>query len=128
MKPSLEQATLVAVQRLAGAVIGAVTASLVLLVPASEHGLKLFSVLRGLEIIALILLMQGVAVRFWNYALYSAAIAAGVLILPDLPQPSNYSAEGYRVLWTLCGVGFAVVVMLLAGLFAKRGAAEQPAA
>lgn len=117
-----------AVQRLAGAVIGAVTASLVLLVPASEHGLKLFSVLRGLEIIALILLMHGVAVRFWNYALYSAAIAAGVLILPDLPQPSNYSAEGYRVLWTLCGVGFAVVVMLLAGLFAKRGAAEQPAA
>ncbi|WP_370357628.1 FUSC family protein [Catenulispora sp. MAP12-49] len=128
MKPSLEQATLVAVQRLAGAVIGAVTASLVLLVPASEHGLKLFSVLRGLEIIALILLMHGVAVRFWNYALYSAAIAAGVLILLDLPQPSNYSAEGYRVLWTLCGVGFAVVVMLLAGLFAKRGAAEQPAA
>jgi hypothetical protein len=128
LKPSLEQATLVAVQRLAGAVIGAVAASLVLLVPASEHGLKLFSVLRGLEIVALILLMHGVAARFWNYALYSAAIAAGVLILLDLPQPSNYSAEGYRVLWTLCGVGFAVVVMLIAGLFAKRGAAEQPAA
>jgi uncharacterized membrane protein YccC len=127
LKPSLEQATLVAVQRLAGALIGAIVASLLLLVPVSEHGLKLFSVVRGLEIIALILLMHGVAIRFWNYALYSAAIAAGVLVLLDLPQPSNYSAEGYRVLWTFCGAGFAVVVMLLAGLLAKRGAAKHPA-
>ena len=128
LKPSLEQATVVAVQRLAGALIGAVVAALLLLVPASEHGLKLFSVLRGLEIVALILLMHGVAIRFWNYAFYCAAIAAGVLILLDLPQPSDYSAEGYRVLWTFCGAGFAVIVMLLAGLLAKRGAATHPAA
>ena len=40
-----------------------------------------------------------------NYALYCAAIAAAVLILLDLPQPSNYAAEGDRVLWTLCGGG-----------------------
>jgi uncharacterized membrane protein YccC len=126
MKPSLEQSTLVALQRLAGALIGAVAAGLLLLVPASEHGLKLFSVLRGLEVVALILLMHGAAIRFWNYALYSAAIAAEVLILLDLPQPSNYSAEGYRILWTLCGAGFAVLVMLLAGLLAKRGAAKHP--
>jgi hypothetical protein len=46
-----------------------------------------------------------VTFRFWNYALYTGAIAAGVLILVDLPQPSNYGAEGYRVLWTLCGAG-----------------------
>ena len=44
----------------------------------------------------------------------------------DLPQPSNYSAEGYRVLWTLCGVGIGVLVMLLAGLLAKRAAAAPP--
>jgi uncharacterized membrane protein YccC len=127
MKPSLEQATLVAVQRLAGALIGAVAAALLLLVPTSEHGLKLFSVLRGLEVVALLLLMHGVAVRFWNYALYSAAIAAAVLILLDLPQPSDYAAEGYRMLWTLCGVGFAVLVMLLAGLLGRRSAAKNPA-
>ena len=44
MKPSLEQTTLVAVQRLAGALIGAAAAALLLLIPASEHGLRLFAV------------------------------------------------------------------------------------
>ena len=66
--------------------------------------------------------------RFKNYALYCGAIAAGVLILVDLPQPSNYGAEGYRVLWTLCGAGIGVLVMLLAGLLAKctaKGAPQQ---
>jgi hypothetical protein len=97
MKPSVQQATLVAVQRLAGALIGAAAAALVLLIPANETGLRLFAIDRGLEVVALVLLMHGAAIRFWNYALYGAAIAAGVLILVDLPQPSNYSAEGYRV-------------------------------
>lgn len=97
LKPSLDQAMLVGAQRLAGALIGAVAAALVLLIPTSEHGLRLFAVLRGLEMVALVLLMHAVAIRFWNYALYTAAIAAGVLILIDLPQPSDYAAEGYRV-------------------------------
>lgn len=122
MKPSLEQATLVSAQRLAGALIGAAAAALLLLLPASEHGLRLFAVDRGLEVVALVLMMHGVAIRFWNYALYSAAIAMGVLILVDLPQPSDYAAEGYRVLWTLCGVGIGLLVTLLAGLLAKRTA------
>jgi hypothetical protein len=128
MKPSLEQATLVAVQRMAGALIGAAAAVLLLLIPASEHGLRLFTITLGLEVVALVLLMHGAAIRFWNYALYTGAIAAGVLILVDLPQPSNYGAEGYRLLWTLCGVGIAVVVMFLADRLAKsRAAAAQPA-
>ena len=126
LKPSLEQSTLVAVQRLSGALIGAAAAALLLLIPASEHGLRLFAVDRGLEVVALVLLMHGAAIRFWNYALYCGAIAAGVLILVDLPQPSNYGAEGYRVLWTLCGVGIGVLVMLLAGLLAKRTAKAPP--
>jgi uncharacterized membrane protein YccC len=126
MKPSLEQATLIGAQRLAGALLGAVAAALLLLVPASEHGLKLFTVTRGLEVVALVLLMHGAAIRFWNYALYSAAIAAGVLILVDLPQPSDYAAEGYRVLWTLCGVAIGLLVMLLAGLLAKHAAKTPP--
>jgi Fusaric acid resistance protein-like len=126
MKPSLGQSTLIAVQRVAGALIGAAAAALLLLIPASETGLRLLVIDRGLEVVALVLLMHGAAIRFWNYALYGGAIAAGVLILVDLPQPSNYSAEGYRVLWTLCGVAIGVLVMLLAGLLAKRTANAQP--
>jgi uncharacterized membrane protein YccC len=126
MKPSLSQSTLVGLQRVAGALIGGFAAALLLLIPASEHGLRLFAVSRGLEVVALVLLMHGAAIRFWNYAFYCAAIAAGVLTLLDIPQPSNYSAEGYRVLWTLCGVGIGVLVMLLAGLLAKRGAKTSP--
>jgi hypothetical protein len=126
MKPDLGQATLVSAQRLSGAVIGALAAGLLLLIPTSVHGLRLFATLRGLEVVALVLLMHAVGVRLCNYALYSAAIAAGVLILVDLPQPSNYAAEGYRMLWTLCGAGFALLVMLLAGLLAKRTAKTPP--
>ncbi|MFB6844929.1 hypothetical protein ACFCXS_08725 [Streptomyces sp. NPDC056373] len=75
---------------------------------------------RGLEVVALVLLMHGALIRFWNYACYSAAIAAGALILVGLPQPSDDAAEGYRVLWTLCGVGIGLSVMLLAGLLSRR--------
>ncbi|EGX59285.1 hypothetical protein SZN_13332 [Streptomyces zinciresistens K42] len=123
MKPSLEQAALVSAQRLVGALIGAGAAALLLLVPVNETGLRLFAVERGLEVVALVLLVHGVGVRFWNYALYTAAIAAGALVLLDLPQPSDYAAEGYRVLWTLCGVGIGLLVMLPAGLLARRTAA-----
>jgi hypothetical protein len=49
-----------------------------------------------------------------------------VLTLIDLQQPTDYSAEGYRLLWTLCGVGIGVVVMFLAGLLAKRRGAKAP--
>ena len=125
MKPSLEQATLVSVQRVAGTLIGAGAAVLLLLIPASEHGLRLFAISRGLEVVVLVLFMHAVAIRLWNYAVYCGAIAAAALILVDLPQPSNYGAEGDRVLWTLSGVGIAVLVMLLAGLLGK-GAAKAP--
>jgi hypothetical protein len=120
MKPSLEQSTLTAAQRVAGALLGAVTAALLLLIPTSQHGLKLLAATHALEVVALVLLMHGTAIRFWNYALYCAAIAAGVLVLMDLPQPSDYAAEGYRVLWTLCGVAAGLLVLLLADLLAKR--------
>ena len=70
--------------------------------------------------------MHGAAIRFWNYAVYCAAIAAGVLIFEDLTQPSDYAAEGYRILWTLCGVAIGVLVMLLAGLLGRRTAKAPP--
>jgi fusaric acid resistance family protein len=127
MKASLDQTTIVAVQRLIGALIGAVAAALLLLIPTSEHGLRLIGVDIVLQAVALVLLVHGVGIRFWNYALYCGAIAAGVLTFEDLTKPSDYAAEGYRVLWTLCGVGIGVLVMFLAGLLAKRkSAAEQP--
>jgi hypothetical protein len=126
MKPGLEQTTLTAAQRMAGALIGAAAAALLLLIPANETGARLFAITLALETVALVLLMHGVATRFWNYAVYTGAIAAGVLILVDLPQPSNYGAEGYRLLWTLCGVGIAVLVMLLAALLAGRTAKAPP--
>ena len=126
MKPSLQQAALIAAQRVAGTLIGAAAAALLLLIPASETGSRLFAITLGLEVVALVLLMHGAATRFWNYALYTGAIAAGVLILVELPQPSNYSAEGYRLLWTLCGVAIGVLVMLLADLLARRRAAKAP--
>jgi hypothetical protein len=126
MKPSLEQSTVTAVQRLAGTLIGAAAAILLLLIPANVHGLHLVAVTLGLEAVALVLLAHAVAIRFLNYAVYSAAIAAGVLILLDVPQPTDYSAEGYRALWTLCGVAISVVVMLLAGLLARRTAKAPP--
>lgn len=125
MKPNLEQSTLVSAQRLSGAFIGAIAAALLLLLPASETGLRLFAMTRGLEVVALVLFVHAVGIRFLNYAVYSAAIAAGALILADLPQPSHYAAEGYRVLWTVCGAGISLLVLLLAGLLAKR-TAKQP--
>ncbi|GAA1881281.1 FUSC family protein [Asanoa iriomotensis] len=120
MQTSLAQTTLVAVQRLSGALIGAGAAALLLLIPSSEQGLHRVAVQHALEIVALVLLMHGIAVRFWNYAFYSAAVAAGVLILLDLPRSSNNSAVGYRVLWTVCGAGLSVLVMAFAALLGRR--------
>ena len=78
--------------------------------------------------VAIVLVMDAVAIFFWNYAFFSAALAAAVLILVDLSHPSNYSAEGYRVLWTLCGAAIAFLVMLLAGPLMRRAPApKQPA-
>lgn len=133
MKASLDQTTITAVQRLAGALIGAFAAALLLLIPTSEHGLRLVTVTFGLQLVAIVLLVHGAGIRFWNYALYCGAIAAGVLTFEDLTKPSDYAAEGYRVLWTLCGVAIGVLVMFLAGLLAQRRAkapaqpAPQPA-
>jgi hypothetical protein len=128
MKPSLEQTRLIAGQRLAGALIGAGVAVLLLLIPGNEHGSELVAIEHGLSVVGLVLLMHGVAILFWNYALYTAAIAAAVLLFVDLPQPSSYSAVGYRALWTLCGVGIGLIVMLIADLLAKRSSTARPAA
>ncbi len=125
VKPSLEQSTISAAQRIIGTLLGAGAAILLLLIPANDQGLKLLSVDHALEVVAIVLLMHALAIRLWNYAVYTGAITAAVLIIEDLVQPSNYSAEGDRVLWTLAGVGIGVCVMLIAGLLARRSASHE---
>jgi len=111
MKASLDQATLVAVQRVAGALIGAALAAIFLLAVDNKHALEVVVILFG---------SFAACVRGANYAIYCAAVAAAVLIGMDLPHPSNLAAEGGRVLFTLVGVGTGVGVLLLAQLVQKR--------
>jgi len=111
MKPSLEQSTLVAEQRLARAILGAAVAALFLLSVDNKYALGVVIVILGA--------LAG-SIRAVNYALYCAAVAGAVLIAMDLPHPSNLADEGRRVLFTLLGVGIAVVVMFLANLLQKR--------
>ena len=119
MKPSLAQSTLVGEQRLVGAFIGAVLAALVLLTIDNRT---------ALEVIMIVVLTLGASIRFANYALYTAAIATGVLIGMGLPHPSNLTDEGRRVLFTFIGVGIGVLVMLVGNLLAKRSAQAPPPA
>jgi Fusaric acid resistance protein-like len=119
MKGDLNQTTLVGEQRIVGALIGALVAAVLLLTVDNKH---------VLEAAVIVFFTIGVAIHGVNYTLYTAAIAATVLIALDVPHPSNVSAEGQRVLYTLLGVGIGVVVFLLAGLLSKRAAkAHEPA-
>ncbi len=97
MKASLDQSKLAAEQRLAGATVGAVFATLVLLIIDGKH---------ALEAIIVLLAALGGAIRTVNYALYSASIAGLVLIADDLAHPTNFSNEMERVLYTFAGLNF----------------------
>ena len=119
MKPSLQQSALVAEQRVAGTIVGAAVAALVLLVVGN---------ITALEVIVVVLVALAASIRTMSYTFYTAAIAAAVLIGADVPDPSNLTHEGRRILFTLAGVGIAIIVLLLAGLLAKRtGKAASPA-
>ncbi len=111
MKPSLQQSALVATQRLAGALIGAGVAALFLTTVSNKT---------ALEWVIVVLFVLAGSIRTVNYAWYTAAIAGAVLIAVDVPHPSNLDAEGRRILFTLAGVGIAVIVMLLASLLQRR--------
>jgi len=119
MKSSLQQSTLAAMQRLAGAIIGAVVAAVFLLTVDNKI---------VLEVVIVILAALAGSIRAVNYALYCAALAGAVLIATDLPHPANLASEGRRVLFTFAGVGIAVVVMLLANLLQQRTAKAAPPA
>jgi uncharacterized membrane protein YgaE (UPF0421/DUF939 family) len=119
MKSTLAQSTLVALQRLAGAIIGAVVAAVFLLTVDTKIVLGVVTVIFGT--------LAG-SIRAVNYALYCAALAGAVLIAEDLPNPTNLGHEARRVLFTFAGVGIAVLVLLLAGLLQKRTAKAAHAA
>jgi formate-dependent nitrite reductase membrane component NrfD len=74
-------------------------------------------------------LTLGGAIRTVNYALYSATIAALVLIADDLAHPTSFSNEIERVLYTFAGLAIGVGLMFLADLLSKkRSATAAPAA
>ena len=115
LKPTLQQSTFRAVQRLADTILGAGIAALFLLTVGSHH---------ALEEIVILLLGAGVSIYAVNYAIYTTAIAGAALIAMDLPHPTNLDAEGRRILFTFIGVGIAVVFMFLVSLLQKRKAAS----
>ena len=119
MKPSLQQSALVAEQRLAGAVIGAVVAAAFLLTVDTKI---------ALEVVIVVLDALAGSVRAVNYAWYCAAVAGVVLIGMDLPHPSSLADEGRRIPSTFAGVGIAVIVMFLASQLSKRAPATAQAA
>jgi hypothetical protein len=46
----------------------------------------------------------------------------------DVPHPSNFASEGRRILFTLAGVGIAVIVMFLADWLQKHAGKAAPQA
>jgi uncharacterized membrane protein YccC len=82
----------------------------------------------ALEVVVLVCAAAAAALRTVNYAIYCAAIAALVLIADDIPHPTSLTDEVRRVLFTLAGVGIAVLVMLLANQLQKRTAKAAPQA
>jgi uncharacterized membrane protein YccC len=129
MKPSLDQSTVRAAQRMAGVLIGACAAALLMLIPNSADHANMISARHALEVVAIFLLMHAVASFFWNYAIYATFISATVLLSIDLPHPSSYSADLDRVLFTLIGLGIAVLVMFIGdqlGRVLARRASGQP--
>ncbi len=119
MKPDLQQSTFAAVQRVAGTALGAAVAALVLLAVHNKT---------ALEVIIVVLFAVAASIRFVNFAWYTAALAAGLLIAMDVPHPSNFAGEGRRILFTLAGVGIAVIVMFLADRLQKHAAKAAPQA
>jgi hypothetical protein len=115
MKPSLQQSTLVAMQRVAGTIAGAVVAALVLLAVDNRT---------ALEVVIVVLFALAGSIRTVSYTWYTAAVAGAVLIAADIPHPTDLSHEARRILFTLAGVGISIIVLLLAGLLQKHAAAK----
>jgi len=119
MKPDLDQSRLIAEQRVIGTLIGALLSAALLLAVDDKV---------ALEVAMVALFAIGGTIRTVNYAFYTAAVASGVLVALGLPNPTNYSAEVERVLYTLLGVAIGVAVMLFATKLKGRTAKAPPQA
>jgi len=117
LKPSLEQSTLMAEQRVIGTLLGAILAAGLLLTVESKH------VLAAVIVVFVAAMASVIKV---NYALFCFGLGVAVLIALDLPNPTNLSNEGRRVLYTFAGVALAVVVTFLLDRLKKRGAVAAP--
>ena len=117
MKRSLDDSALIAEQRVVGTIIGAVTAVILLFTIDNQQLLQVAIILSC----AIATSIKGV-----NYALYTAAIAVWVLMSSDLTHPHDLAEEGRRVLFTFIGVGFAMVVQVIANPLQKRSAPATP--
>ncbi len=106
-------------QRALGTLIGAVVAAVFLLAVSSKHVL----------VAVIVIFFAAMAWLFKvNYALFCFGLAVAVLIALDLPNPTNLSDEGRRVLYTFAGVALAVIVTFLLDRLKKRSAKAAPAA
>ena len=119
LKPSLEQSTLMAEQRVIGTLIGAVLAAGLLLTVANKYVL--------VAVIVVFVAAMASVIKV-NYALFCFGLGVAVLIALDLPNPTNLSNEGRRVLYTFAGVALAVVVTFLLDRLKKRSAVAPPKA
>jgi len=77
-----------------------------------------------LELSIVVLGTLGGAIRTVNYAFYTAAIAAVVLIANDLSHPADLTEEAERIVFTLIGVGIAILVEVIATKVQERGASR----
>ena len=119
MKPDLQQSALVAERRIAGTVVGAGVAALVLLAVDNRT---------ALEVIVVVLVALAASIHGVNYAWYTAALGGAILIAADVPHPSDLADEGRRILFTFAGVGIAIIVMFLADRLQKHAAKTAPQA
>jgi len=119
LKPSLEQSTLMAEQRVIGTLFGAVLAAGLLLTVESKHVL--------VAVIVVFVAAMASVIKV-NYALFCFGLGVAVLIALDLPNPTNLSNEGRRVLYTFAGVALAVVVTFLLDRLKKRSVVAAPKA
>jgi len=112
LRPGLDTSSYIGRQRVAGAIIGAILAAILL---STVHNKDV------LEVAIVLFLAAGVALHDANYTLYCIGIATGVLTALGLSNPGNLSANWERVGWNFAGIVIALAVMLLAGsLFSNR--------
>jgi hypothetical protein len=111
MKPDLGESVLMAEQRVAGAILGALVAA------------ALLTLVHDRLVLAVVILLAGAlagAMRYVNYAIYCALVATTVLIGLGSGTPGNLTDNWERVGWTLVGVVIGLGVMLLAASVRKE--------